>query len=74
MTVESILARLRLVADQFDEWERPKFSEPSGSSAISNLERLLDVSLPEELWRFFRQHDEIVAMDVHNGYRLGGTN
>lgn len=65
MTVADAVARLRAVAERFEEWERPSFSPRSGSEAITGVE------VPASLVEFFGQCDQITAMSIHNGYTLG---
>lgn len=71
--VADVLNRLRGLADLFPEGEGPTFSPPASADAIEALESALGFPLPAELREFLAQCDAIVAMDVHNGYWIGGT-
>jgi SMI1/KNR4 family protein SUKH-1 len=73
MTVDAAITRLRRAAEPFEEWERPRFADRSPLFAINRTEQLLGHALPEDVRHFFGGCDEVIAMDVHNGYRLGGT-
>ena len=73
MEVIRTLARLQSIADRFLEWQTPRFAAPAASEAIHELERVAGTRLPGDLRAFLERLDEIVAMDIHNGYWLGGT-
>ena len=68
-----VLNRLRSLADLFPEGEGPTFSPPASADAIQAFESALGFPLPAELREFLAQCDAVVAMDVHNGYWIGGT-
>jgi hypothetical protein len=72
-TVESVLNRLIAVANRFPEWERPTFRPRAASSSIQELERTIENPLPSQFGDFLRRCDAIVAMQIHNGYWIGGV-
>jgi cell wall assembly regulator SMI1 len=67
-----VLNRLRSLADLFPEGEGPTFSPPASADAIQAFGSALGFPLPAELREFLAQCDAVVAMDVHNGYWIGG--
>lgn len=71
--VADILNDLRNLADAFSEGERPTFRPPASTVSIQAFEATLGFPLPNELREFLSQCDAVVAMDVHNGYWLGGS-
>jgi hypothetical protein len=76
--VEAHISRLRELAQALPrpgcEWEeRPRFESPAGSDAIHALERAAGFLFPEDVKTFFAFNDSVVAMSVHNGYHIGGT-
>ena len=73
MGVNYALTRLWALADRFPEWQKPSFSQPSSPDGIRELERVAGSPLPDDLREFLLRHDEVRAMDIHNGYWLGGT-
>lgn len=77
MSIDAVMARLRAVADRFEPRygyeEPPRFAGPSGRFAVSAIQDAVGRELPDPMWDFFTACDEIVAMDIRNGYRLGGT-
>ena len=71
--VADVLNRLRGLADLFPEGEGPTFSPPASADALEAFESAVGLALPAELREFLAHCDAIVAMDVHNGYWIGGT-
>jgi cell wall assembly regulator SMI1 len=71
--VADILNRLRALANLFPDGEGPTFSPPASADEIEAFESAVRLPLPAELREFLAQCDAIVAMDVHNGYWIGGT-
>lgn len=72
MIVES-LARLRLVAHAFTESERPSFWPAATPASVERLEQAAGVRLPNDFYEFLFQADAVIAMDIQNGYWIGGT-
>jgi hypothetical protein len=70
--VREIVARLRAVATRFPEGDRPTFAPPASTADVESFARAAGAPLPPVLREFFAITGEIVAMDVHNGYRVGG--
>jgi cell wall assembly regulator SMI1 len=73
MTVATAMTRLRELAAAFAEPERPAFRPAASAMALQALERAAGARLPEPLKEFLLQADAVVAMDIHNGYWLGGA-
>jgi len=71
--VADILNHLRSLADAFPEGDRPTFSPPAPAASIRAFEVAVGFPLPAELRDFLSLCDAVVAMDVHNGYWLGGS-
>jgi hypothetical protein len=71
--VADVLKHLRSLADAFAEEERPTFSPPASADSIQAFESAVGFPLPAELREFLTRCDAVVAMDVHNGYWIGGT-
>jgi hypothetical protein len=65
-------SQLALAARTLPASIRPSFSPPATAEKILELELVLGTSLPEPIHDFFTQHDSISAMDVWNGYFVGG--
>ncbi len=72
MKVSESLSRLRLLADALPDWERPAFHPPASLASVEALEQAAGVRLPDDFRQFLLQTDAIVAMDIHNGYWIGG--
>ena len=72
MSVAAALARLRAVAVKFPEDERPTFAPPASADAVEMLARAVGAPLPSELRDFLANTEKVVAMDVWNGYWIGG--
>lgn len=75
MTIDAAMARLRAVADTFEPrygYERPpRFDPPATADQIAELDRR-SRPLPDDLRAFLLTAAQVVAMDVGNGYWLGG--
>jgi hypothetical protein len=67
------LSRLRELAGSFPEHSRPVFVPPASPEAILAFEQALGIRLTDEVREFLLVHDAIVAMNVWNGYWIGGT-
>jgi cell wall assembly regulator SMI1 len=72
VTIASAVARLRALAAHFPEEERPRIAPPASDDAVEQFARGAHAPVPAELREFFAITAEIVAMDVHTGYRIGG--
>ena len=64
---------LRELADSFPEHSRPTFGPPASPEAVLAFEQALSLRLPDEVREFLLSCDAIVAMNVWNGYWIGGT-
>ena len=67
------LSRLRELAGSFPERSRPVFGPPASPEAVLAFEQALGLRLPDEVREFLFVCDAIVAMNVWNGYWIGGT-
>ena len=72
MNMQDAFLRLQTLAYQFEEWRRPTFDQPVSSDELSLLNSRYD-QIPTELKEFFTKTRQIVAMDVWNGYWIGGN-
>jgi hypothetical protein len=66
------VARLRAIATRFPDDDRPRFAPPASEADVESFARVAGAPVPTVLREFFAITGEIVAMDVHNGYRIGG--
>lgn len=73
MSVKTAVARLREIAAEWSAGDPPVFHPPATSNSLEAFAAELGCPLPEELAEFLRQTDAVVAMEIHNGYWLGGT-
>jgi hypothetical protein len=71
--VADALNRLRRFTEVFPEGEGPAFSPPASADSIQAFESALGFPLPPDLREFLTLCDAVVAMDIHNGYWIGGT-
>jgi len=71
--MHQVVGELRDAAAAFPDWQRPRFHDPATASALAALADAVGAPLPAALDRFLRITDAIVAMDVRNGYWVGGT-
>jgi hypothetical protein len=71
--IEHALARLRDAAERLLESERPTFRGAASAQQIDALETALGNRIPDDFRRLLQICDAIVAMDVHNGYWIGGA-
>jgi cell wall assembly regulator SMI1 len=70
--VREIVEKLRTVAEGFAVEERPNFLPGASAEAIVELEKSLAAKLPEDFNDFLRTHEAITAMEIRNGYWVGG--
>jgi cell wall assembly regulator SMI1 len=73
MAIESALNRLRAISEGFPEWERPTFHPPASIEDVRELEQAIGAPLPTNIREFLLLCSAIVAMDIHNGYWIGGV-
>jgi len=73
LQIDQVLSRLRKLADEFPAEGRPRFSPRASADSLVAFEKVVGTRLPEQLAGFLRQCDSIVAMDVWNGYWVGGV-
>jgi cell wall assembly regulator SMI1 len=73
MTLELAMQRLLESANMLPEWAKPTVHEAATTEDIASFEEVIGTLLPEDFRRFLTMSDGIVAMDVQNGYWLGGT-
>ena len=71
--LEFPLSPLRLAARTVPEAARPVFAPPASAEDIALLEAAVGNSLPTSIRAFLAEHDSVVAMDVWNGYWIGGV-
>jgi len=71
--IDDALARLRDAAERLLESERPRFSSAASAQQIDVLETALGHRIPDDFRRLLQICDSIVAMEVHNGYWIGGS-
>jgi cell wall assembly regulator SMI1 len=64
---------LGLAARSVPQPTRPIFAPPASAEDIALLEAAVGNSLPTSIRAFLAEHDSIVAMDVWNGYWIGGV-
>jgi SMI1 / KNR4 family (SUKH-1) len=72
--VEGLLGRLRSVAQQLAAEERPTFSPGASTDAIVGLQAILPAPLPNDFIDFLRACEAVIAVNVWNGYWIGGIN
>lgn len=72
MHVRQTLARLHDLAASFDNWARPTFDPPASPERLTAFRRVAGFPLPPDLDVLFAEHESIRAMDIHNGYWIGG--
>ena len=72
MSVHESLARLNKAAGTLEDWARPTFGDPATADAIANLRAMAGFPLPAGLEALLSTHESICAMDIHNGYWIGG--
>jgi len=68
-----IVARLRSLGEQLPAEKRPAFLPGAPEDAIAALEECLPAPLPPDFTRFLRACGGIQAMDIWNGYWIGGV-
>jgi SMI1/KNR4 family protein SUKH-1 len=71
-SIDAMLLRLRALATAFSVNERPTFHPGASPEAISALQAVTAGPVPEDFAYFLSQCDSIIAMDVWNGYWIGG--
>jgi cell wall assembly regulator SMI1 len=79
MTVDSVLRRLLAISERFEDWQRPfggweqrpSFHPPATAEQLAAVERRAG-TIPDDLRAFLSVTSQIVAMDIHNGYWIGG--
>jgi hypothetical protein len=71
--IDDALARLRDAAERLLECERPRFSGAASAQQIDALETALGHRIPNDFRKLLQVCDSIVAMNVHNGYWIGGA-
>jgi SMI1 / KNR4 family (SUKH-1) len=71
--LQNSIARLRDAAERLLESERPTFHGAASAQQIDAFETALGNRIPDDFRRLLQTCDAIVAMDVHNGYWIGGA-
>jgi hypothetical protein len=71
--MEEILQQLRDVAGRLPADERPVFGNGVSAQAIAAIESSMRATLPADYAEFLRICGEVRAMDVWNGYWIGGA-
>lgn len=64
--------RLRTLAARLPAHQQPRFGTGAQLDQIEKLEKSLGAPLPADFREFLLTWDEVVAMEVHNGYWIGG--
>lgn len=72
-SIDALLFRLHELAMEFPDDERPIFNGPASEEAISSFQAAASAQLPDDFAAFLRKCDSIIAMDVWNGYWIGGV-
>ena len=72
VNVAQTVERLRSLAERFPADERPAFMPGSMATDITAMEQCLRSPLPDDFADFLRKCEAIHAMDVWNGYWIGG--
>jgi len=71
-SIDALLSRLHELEKEFSIDERPAFHQGVSADTISDLQKAVAAQIPEDFACFLRKCDSIVAMDVWNGYWIGG--
>jgi hypothetical protein len=72
ISVDAALSRLREIAASFPRDSRPRFAKGATPARVDALESARG-PLPPAVRTFLVACDQVVAMDVWNGYWIGGT-
>ena len=72
-SIDGLISRLHELANEFSTGERPTFHQGASSDDISALRAIAAAEVPEDFTYFLSQCDSIVAMDIWNGYWIGGV-
>jgi SMI1-KNR4 cell-wall len=76
MSIEHSLKRLQEIAQQLPRegcvWEKRPTFKPGATEELLYKFQTASSAVPADLMRFLRQGEEVIAMGVHNGYRIGG--
>ena len=72
-SIEDALVRLQDAAGLLPESERPTFRGAASAQQIDALEAAVGNRIPDDFRMLLQTCDAIVAMDVHNGYWIGGA-
>ena len=66
-------SRIGFAANTVPDFARPTFSPPASQDALAALETAIGRSIPTGVRDFFATHDSIAAMNIWNGYWVGGA-
>jgi hypothetical protein len=58
--------------NEFSPPERPEIGRPNDEKIVAAFEQTLSEKLPKDFIAFLCDYDSIVAMDIWNGYWIGG--
>jgi hypothetical protein len=72
-TLRSTVRRLREAAALFDDQEAPEFAPPASPAELRALAAATRVAPSDDFIQLLSLHRAIIAMEVHNGYWLGGS-
>jgi hypothetical protein len=72
-SIESAIRELHRSAALFAGNDAPRFAPPASQADVEELGRALRRPVPQDVSELLRRHRAIVAMDVHNGYWIGGS-
>ncbi|TWT49553.1 SMI1 / KNR4 family protein [Rubripirellula amarantea] len=64
---------MRETVASLPDYEQPTFSSPATPQQVAHLEAAIGGPIPPDIRDFFAVHDEVTAMDIHNGYSIGGS-
>jgi SMI1 / KNR4 family (SUKH-1) len=71
-SIDDLLSRLHELAEEFSTDERPTFHQGASQDSISAFQAAA-AQVPKDFTYFLTQCDSIIAMDVWNGYWIGGV-
>jgi cell wall assembly regulator SMI1 len=70
--MKDAVARLAAIASRYPSETAPRFETPSTPGELHELESATGLPLPAEVRDLLALHRSIVAMDIRNGYWIGG--
>jgi hypothetical protein len=70
--IERAITTLAALSAKYPHGVAPRIEPPASSTEIADLQAASGGSLPAAVRSFFRRSRAIVAMDIRNGYWIGG--